>query len=201
MGALVTEHVPTALTEHVVGDAGSAAPSVASLRGAKVDVDPRKAARAVLAIVLATLVGIIAFLSIAGVRKNDQITELRDHGEPVAVTVASCLGELGGSGSNVAAYSCTGTYAVRGSAYTVALPGTAQLAPGRRLRGVVSEEDPSLFTLASVLAGEHASWRVFLTPLVLAVLLVVVLLALRQLRARARTRREGGRPDYDVGGV
>ena len=201
MGALVTEHGPTSLAEHAVGDAGSAAPSVASLRGASVDVDPRKAARAVLAIVLATLVGIIAFLFIAGVQKNEHITELRDHGETVAVTVASCLGELGGSGSNVVAFSCTGTYTVQGSAYTVTLPGTAQLAPGRRLRGVVSKEDPSLFTLASVLRGEHASWRVFRAPLVLAVLFVVVLLARRQRRARARARREGTRTGYDVGGV
>jgi hypothetical protein len=198
VGARVTP-TPAGLAEHVASD-GRSAPPIASLRGAKVDADPRRVARAVLVVVAATLVGVIATLAVTGVQKNEQITELRNQGESVIVTVASCRGELGGSGSNVASYSCTGSYTVRGTAYTATLPGTARLGPGSTLRGVVSRSDPSLFTLTSVLNGEHASWRVFLAPLALAALLAVGLLALGLRRTRARTRL-AGRAGYDAGGV
>ncbi len=175
---------------------------VAVLRGAAVDVDPRKVGRVVVALVIAALGGVIIFLVAAGVNKNEQITELHDHAMAVTITVKSCLGELGGSGSNVAGYTCTGDYKVGGVVHVVTVPGNVWLAPGERLRGVAAREDPSLFTLASDLRHEQASWRVLLAPLALAILLAGLLVALRSRSARRRARRlrvDG--PIYDVGGV
>ncbi len=155
-----------------------------------------------LALVVAALGGAIIVLVVAGVHKNEQITELRDHGEAMTITVKSCLGELGGSGSNVAGYTCTGAYKVRGVVHVGTIPSNVMLAPGERLRGVAAREDPSLFTLVSDMRHEQASWRVLLAPLVLAILLSGSLIGLRSrsARARSRRRRDAG-PLYDVGGV
>ena len=113
------------------------------------------------------------------------------------VTITSCQGLLGGSGSNGAGYACRGTYVLGGHRYNEQLPGTALHAPGTVIRAVAVPGDPALVSPVSVIDAEHSSATVFILPAVLLVLLVA-LLAVVLLRRR-RAKPAGG--NAQVGGV
>lgn len=148
--------------------------TVGSLRGAGVEADLRRVGRVAVALCLVALAVVVVVFYVAGSSKNERIDELRAHGVPVTITVTGCLGLLGGSGSNGAGYACNGTYEFGGTRYGEGIPGNVLLEPGTKLAGVVVPGDPHLATTAAALAGEHASWRVFILPTTL----LVVLLAL-----------------------
>ena len=160
---------------------------VSTLRGPPVgEIDVRRV-RVVLTIACTgVLAALAASLFVAGARKNAQITALHRHGVPVVVTVTSCMGLLGGSGSNVAGYTCRGSFALHGHRYLDNIPGSRDRPPGTTLHAVTLESDPGLLTTTSQLASDRASAGVFLLPTVLVlVLVVVVVLALRRSRRRS----------------
>jgi hypothetical protein len=164
-----------------------------------VDVDVRRVTRVVVGLCLVSLFVSAAVLFVAGFHDNAQMNELRTDGVPVEITVAKCLGLLGGSGSNQAGYACTGSFTVDGHRYVEPIPGDVLLAPGTRIAGIASSRDPSLFTTAAVAARQHASFNVYITPVVLlaAFLLIVVGLARSgRLTASGQVRRAD-----EVGGV
>jgi ABC-type Na+ efflux pump permease subunit len=158
------------------------------LRGAGVDVDPRRAVQLVVAVSLVALTVVAVILLLAGTKKNSQAVSLHDHGVPVTVTVSGCLGLLGGSGSNPAGYSCKGSYTFDGHRYQQALPGNALLRPGAVVQGVIDPGDPSLLSTPGAVADQHASWRVFILPVIL---FALVAMALVVLLARNRRRAPG----------
>jgi hypothetical protein len=127
-------------------------------------------------LLLCTLLVLAAVFTIAGFRKNQQIQELRTQAVSIDVIVTSCVGLLGGSGSNFVGYSCTGSYTVGGQRYRELLPGAAPLAQGSIVHAVVVPSDPALISTAAVVSSEHTSWKVFILPAVvfLAALLVAV---------------------------
>jgi hypothetical protein len=178
----------------VADDAGGGPPPIddanadlRALRGATVEVDPRRVARSVaVSCLIALLVATVA-LTVAGVRKNDQVTELRDHSVGVAVTVTTCRGLLGGSGSNPVGYTCKGTYLVGGHRYDQTLPTNVLYAPGTRVALVVAADDPDLLSTRELVAAERPSWLVYRVPAVLFVVLVVALVVLARRRRRAST--------------
>jgi hypothetical protein len=147
---------------------------VTTLRGARVEVDVGRAARVVSGVCLAAIAVTAIILLIAGIQKNQQITSLQQHGVPVRVTVSNCIGLMGGSGTNVAGYACTGTYTVNGHSYQEAIPGTALHQPGSIVQGVTVPGDPRLLSTPGQVAGDRASSRVFIAPAVLLVGLVVL---------------------------
>jgi len=157
---------------------------VAPLRGAGVEINGRVVARVVLGIVLATLAVLAVTFTIIGIHNNGQIDQLRNQGVPVAVTVTSCQGLLGGSGSNAAGYTCRGTYELGGHRYNEVLPGTALHAPGTVVRAIAVPSDPTLVSPVSVVDAEHASASVFILPAVLLVVLIAVLVVLAVRRRR-----------------
>ena len=157
---------------------------VTTLRGATVNVDVRRAGQVVVAVCLIALAVTGGILLLAGVRNNDQIDNLRHHGVPVAVTVDSCLGLMGGTGAQVAGYSCTGTYVLDGTQYRQSIPGLAFHAPGSTFPGIAVPGDPKLLTTPDQLARQHASWRVFVIPGLLLLFVVVVLAGLMVRRSR-----------------
>ena len=116
--------------------------AVATLRGAGVDVDVRRAGRVLVGAVLGALAVLAVVLFVAGAQKNAQITSLRSHGVPVTVTVTGCTGLLGGSGSNAAGYACRGTFSVAGHRYDEAIPGDTLYPPGTPLAAVTVPGDP-----------------------------------------------------------
>jgi hypothetical protein len=151
-----------------------------------VDVDARRLGRFLFALCLVALAILVVFFSVVGAHHNDQINRLRHDGVPVTVTVSTCQGLLGGSGSNAAGYSCRGAFTVSGHRYNEAIPGNSFYAPGTTLRSVTVPGDPALLSPARSVAAEHASWKVFILP---GVLLVVLLLLLGVLLARRRRAR------------
>jgi hypothetical protein len=158
---------------------------VTTLRGASVDVDVRRAGQLVLGAGLIAIAVTAVILLIAGIQKNDQITRLRQHGVPVAVRVTRCSGLLGGSGSNAAGYACSGTYMVRGHHYQEPIPGATLLARGSVIRGIAVPGDPSLLSTPAAVAASRTSWRVFIAPVILFVVLAL-LITLLMIRHRRR---------------
>jgi len=139
---------------------------------------------------LVTLAVLVIVFTVAGIHRNDQINELRHDGVPVTVTVTNCLGLMGGSGSNAAGYSCTGSYTIHGTRYTETLPGTGFHNVGSTVAATAVPSDPALVSPMSVLRSEHASNGVFVLPLILLVVLVILV----ALVVLLRRRRQRGRP-------
>lgn len=180
-------------TEVATLRAGASAERVAPLRGASVEADIRLIGRVIVGACSVALAALVTVLFLAGAHKNAQITELRQHGVRVEDKVSRCLGLLGGSGSNAGGYACAGTFMLDGQRYDEAIPGDTLRAPGAILRAVAVPGDPPLVSTVRALQAEHSSWRVFILPTVLLVvlLLLVATLALRPrraLRASARSR-------------
>ncbi len=154
------------------------------LRGAGVEVDRRKAGIAVWVLLVGTVLVVAVLLAVGGAQKNSQISTLQREGVPVQVTVVTCVGQLGGSGSNAAGYNCTGRYTVNGVHYQQTIPGSQQRALASHFAGVVARHDPLLLTTPQILASEQVTWHVYVLPaillLVAAGLLVGGLLLLRR---------------------
>ena len=106
---------------------------------------------------LVTLAVLVVVFTVAGIHNNSQINKLRHDGIPVTVTVTKCLGLMGGSGSNPAGYSCTGSFTIHGIRYVEALPGTAHHEVGTAVAATVVPSDPALVSPDSVLRSEHSS--------------------------------------------
>ena len=159
---------------------------VTTLRGAGVDVDPRRAGQVVLVAALVALAVVAVVLLVAGIKKNAQADALAHHGVAVEVTVSGCSGLLGGSGSNAAGYRCQGTYAFDGRHYERDIPGDSLLRVGAVIRGVTSPDDPGLLSTPAMVEVQRSSWRVYLVPAVLFAVLAVAMVTLVLLRRRRR---------------
>ncbi len=157
---------------------------LAPLRGAGVDIDARRARQAVVVVCLVGLAVLTVVLFIAGAQKNAQQTSLGRHGVPVEVTVTNCLGLMGGSGSNLAGYACTGSYTVDGRHYTESIPGDSLLRTGSTIPGLTVPGDPALLSTAKAVATQKPSWKVFIVPTVLLLVLVGLVAVLFRRRAR-----------------
>lgn len=160
---------------------------VAALRGAGVESDLRRFVRVAVVAVVAALAASAVVLFVAGAHRNTQITRLRHDGVPVQVTVTSCLGLLGGSGSNAAGYTCSGRFVLDGRRYHETIPGIALHPVGTTLRAVAVPGDPALMAPLNQVADEHPSDKVYILPTVLA----VVALAGVGAALLARRRRPG----------
>jgi hypothetical protein len=159
---------------------------IMTLRGAGVDANVHRVGRVVVGLCVVALAASIVVFFIAGMQKNSQINRLRQHGVNVTVTVTGCLGLMGGSGSNAAGYACRGSFSRDGHSYTEAIPGSTFYAPGATLRAVTVPGDPALLSPVRIVASEHASWKVFILPIVL--LAILVLLSGAVLVRRRRNR-------------
>jgi hypothetical protein len=152
------------------------------------EIDGRRV-RVVLIFACATALAVSsASLFVAGAHRNDQITSLRRDGVPVVVTVTSCTGLLGGSGSNAAGYTCRGRFTLAGRRHVDTIPGYGDRPPGTEVHAVTLASDPGLLATAGQLSAERPSANVFLLPSALALVLVIALLVL-VLRLTARTPR------------
>jgi hypothetical protein len=181
-------HRPMSTPEPPAPEGTTTSAPLTRLRGNTVDIDVRRLGTVIVGICLVTLLILVIVFTIVGAHNNNQINRLRHDGVPVTVKVTGCQGLLGGSGSNGAGYACTGTFAFEGGRHTESIPGSAFYAPGSTVRAVVVPGDPALMTPVDVLAGEHSSWRVFILP---AVLLVVLAL----LAGAVLFRRRRGHPE------
>ncbi len=162
---------------------------VATLRGAGVGtVNARRLGTIVVGLCLLVVAVLAIAFFVAGLHKNDQTSQLRQHGVPVTITVTGCVGQLGGSGSNAAGYTCQGIYMLDGHQYTEPVPGNTLHPPGSTLAGIAVPGDPALVTTTAVLATEHPSNGVFILPAVLLAVLVIGIVGLVVWRRRAGTK-------------
>lgn len=160
--------------------------ALTTLRGASVDVDPRRVAKFAIVLCWVALVVLVVVFFVIGIHKNAQINSLKQHGVAVEDTVDSCSGLLGGSGSNPAGYRCWGTFTINGHRYTEDIPGNVLRTPGSKVAAVADPTQPGLITTTSVLADERASASVFIVP---TVLLIALLLLTGTLAMRSRSSR------------
>jgi hypothetical protein len=162
---------------------------VARLRGAGVEVNGRAVATALAMVCVAGMAIAAVLLALSGAHKNAQIATLQRSGVPVTVTVTDCTGQLGGSGSNSAGVSCTGSFTLQGHTYVDAIPGAQFQAVGSSFQGITVPSDPALLSTPALLRAEQSSWRVYLAPAILGILAVagVVVMAWRHRRKRPAT--------------
>jgi hypothetical protein len=170
------------------GPPSSSNEPLSTLRGAGVNYDVRKVGGVVVGLCLVTLAVLVVIFTVAGVHKNSQINQLHHDGVPVTVTVTNCLGLMGGSGSNTAGYSCTGSFTVHGTRYTESLPGTDFHHVGSSVPATVVPSDPALVSPTKILNSEHASLSVFLLPLILLVVLALLVTLVASLRRRRQAK-------------
>jgi hypothetical protein len=174
-------------------ETGVRSPSVATLRGAAVDVDVRRVGRIVVALCLSALALGAALLFAAGAHHNAQLARLDHDGVPVTITVTGCLGLLGGSGSNAAGYTCRGTFVLEGHRYREVIPGDGFHPQGTKLRALSVPGDPALLSTPGA-APAHPSAGVYLVPSLLVAVLLVALSATVVIRRRRTRRASAPRP-------
>jgi hypothetical protein len=158
------------------GESGMPLQTNSSPRGAQVEVDLRRAGRIAVGLCGAALVVITIALFFSAVSSNARIDRLHHEGVKVTVTVSRCLGKLGGSGSNGAGYTCSGTYVLDGERHSETISGaTSFLAAGTQLRAVTLKDDPSALSTLPAAAAQHASSSAYLLPVVLLMVLIALL--------------------------
>jgi hypothetical protein len=137
---------------------------------------------------LFALIIVVSFLSAAN--DNARIDRMKSHGATVNVTVTSCVGNIGGSGSNAAGYTCRGSYRVDGIRHQAVIGAKSTLSSvGTKLLAVADPEHPSTIELASAVATSSSSTTVYVVPTLLALLLIVLSILLIRRPRRAGRRR------------
>jgi hypothetical protein len=131
---------------------------------------------------------IVSFLSAAN--DNARIDRMQTRGIPVIVTVTNCIGDIGGSGSNVSGYTCHGDYSLGSSTYHEIIGAMSALAAsGAKVRGIVDPSQHGTVELASAVKRSSASSNRYIAPSLLSVVLVALALALLRIARRSDPSR------------
>jgi hypothetical protein len=157
-----------------------------------VSVDPRRAGTVLAVSLLLTLIGTSIGLYVAGSEANSRADRLQHHGIRVEAAVTTCLGLLGGSGSNAAGYTCRGRFVLDGVAHSEVLPGNGAHAPGDRMALISDPGHPGDLLTPSGLAGLHPGAGLYVLPSILAgAALLATALGLTRYGFSGRRRRGG----------
>jgi len=163
--------------------------AVAVVRGPQAAPVARRTWTIVGAITLALCAGLIAVSFESASLDYARTARLKSHGIPATVTVAQCLGNIGGSGSTPAGYTCWASYRVAGVHYHSVIGAMGTFAsPGTPLRVVIDPAQPGTIELASAVAASTPTPRVYLIPTLLALAWsAVCAIAWRRRRRRRRS--------------
>lgn len=177
-------------TDHI--DVPSSNERVAAMRGGDaVGVAPR-AWVVVGALGLLVVGALLVISAISAANDNARITRMKDHGVAVTAVVQSCVGNLGGSGSNAANYTCRGRYVVAGTAYDEVIGAMSTFAaPGSHVAAVADPSRPSTIELGTAVASVTASWRAYVAPGLLGLALLALLAGFVRLVRRRKWVRRG----------
>lgn len=154
---------------------------VASLRGAEaVKIGERS-----LRVAGTVLVVLCAAVLVAGVvsasSSNARISRMKSRGIPVVVRVTGCFGNIGGSGSNGAGFTCHGSYSVDGVTYreVIGSMGTF-VSSGTSVHCFADPSHHNSIELADAVKTSRTSLTAYFVLGALAVVLLAVALALRR---------------------
>ena len=174
---------------NAVGETARQEPHFVALRG------PTPASIGPNSWLLAGLLGLVVLAAfivvsfISAINANSAIDRMKAHGVPVTVTVGDCIGNIGGSGSNSAGFTCHGTYEVAGIAFHEIIGSMSAFSKsGTIVSGVADPNRHSTVELASAVRATSPSATAYIPSAVLAVLLGALILLLRR-RARRPERQ------------
>ena len=160
-------------TNHI--DVPSSSERVTPLRGADAVGVGRRIWVVAGAVGLIVVTVLLVISVISATKDNARITRMKDHGVAVSVVVTSCIGNLGGSGSNAANYTCRGHYLVAGTPYDEVIGAMTKFAaPGTHVPAVADPSRPSTIELASAVTSSSASPGAYAIPGLLGVALLAL---------------------------
>jgi hypothetical protein len=143
--------------------------------GGGVQVDGRRVGLIVAGFAIIGLAVLVTVLSVGAVRENSRAHRLQ-RGAAVEATVTGCLGNASGTGITASGYTCRAAFTLDGRQYDDVLGGTTVLFPtGQTVRAVTVAGDPAILSTADAVAAGHSSWRPFVTPGVLLLVLVATI--------------------------
>jgi hypothetical protein len=146
------------------------------IRGGGGIVDARRLFRVVVGSAIVALAALVVVLTIEAAHKNSRIDGLQRRGVPVDVTVTSCLGILSGTGITVTTFQCGGSFDLAGRSYNAVIAGsTINHQAGDVVKAIADPKHPTSVSLASSLVNAHSSWRAFIGPAVLFLLLILLI--------------------------
>jgi hypothetical protein len=123
-------------------------------------------------VVLLAILGIILTAQAAGQTARDH--RLQQRGVPVEVRVTHCVGRASGTGVTDTGFTCTGTFDLDGRRYSDVIGGTTILrSPGDTLSAVTDPHHPAILTTAAAVATAPASWKSFIAPAVVFLMLLL----------------------------
>lgn len=139
-------------------------------------------------LVLVAVAILVSFLSVRN--DNARLERMRANGIPVTVTVLNCVGNIGGSGSNAAGYTCHGRYRLDGTTYHEIIGAmTTFWTSGSEVKGVVDPSQHSTVMQASALESRRTSPKSYLVDeLLTAVFLALAVAFLRSTRRPSSSR-------------
>ena len=141
------------------------------LRGPEVAPPSRKLGIWLLVGCAAILIGISVATLATAIGNASHVARMKSHGVQVTATVSTCRGNLGGSGSNLASYTCYATYSVRGQRYESVVGGMSTFAPaGRPISVVADPEDFAAIETTALVKSAQAGPVAFAIPALLFVL-------------------------------
>jgi S1-C subfamily serine protease len=146
------------------------------IRGGGGVIDPRRLFRVAVGSAIVALAVLVVVLAVEAAHKNARIDSLQRRGVPVDVTVTSCFGILSGTGITVTTFQCSGSFELAGHSYHAVIAGSdINHQPGDVVQAVADPKHPTSISLASSLVNAHSSWRPFIAPTVLFVVLVLLI--------------------------
>jgi hypothetical protein len=146
------------------------------IRGGGGVMDPRRLFRVLVGSAIVALAVLIAVLALEAAHKNSRIDALQRRGVPVDVTVTSCFGILSGTGITVTTFQCSGSYDVAGQTYHAVIAGSdLNHKAGDVVQAVADPKHPTSISLASSLVNAHSSWRPYIAPTILFVVLLMLI--------------------------
>jgi hypothetical protein len=145
------------------------------IRGAGgIAIDARRLVAILVGIGLLTLATLVVVLGVAAAGDSARTSRLRDHGVPVVASVTGCVALASGTGITASGFRCTATFTIGGTAHSAVLRGSNALyAVGMAVPAVVLPGQPASLTRAGSLRSDQ-TWRPFVTPAVILVVLVAL---------------------------
>ena len=162
---------------------------VVSLRGPEVVSIGRKVWHRLVAVGLALSFVALIVNVVSTAHDNSRIERMKTHGIAVSVSVTRCIGNVGGSGSNGAGYTCQGDYSIAGTAYHELIGSMTTFAvSGTKVNSVADPSKPTTVILASALAKSTASPAAYVPAGLMAIVLIALTFVFVRFARRSGTK-------------